>query len=915
MGFRRKKKNKPLAATDGDQCSSTASSSTGYSAWRGRRAKGLAEEEKEKHQEDEHSIVDLPAVTITMRPAQPSRSSPPKTVPETAALHEISEEDSNWSPQTKPDIKHTSSFLGTTNPPFIREQPQDFDHYAAIKGFFNRRSYSMSDLHSRTAKPSVQSFIFPTCNAFDSIPQNAFAFFQEIVTDKTQESSAASNSWAQTSVHGVETSDPPIPLHVQLSERPRSKAAELKDTRSKAAEINGTKHSATAQILEQSLPFAKHRSTTAGNPSSRKPASDPDGKLASDPDGKHGTDLEITMAVALELSSRKSSMRLTKEEEAIAKPYKKMITKMLPKDAKETLKRKMREEQVCDKIIHSLVGADSFDNETSLIEKTCNEKSCNEEGDAVAERYRKMLKMKVPKEAVRHKMVIDRVSKEIVDAVLGTSEPDDNKEGKPDDEELSKAYPLPAAPRRKSTTVALHWTPIVSENELGDSIWAASKRRKLSRPTPPEQDDLERLAELFERKATAAGIKGMMDSEHNGTKARLLDLHRANNISIILNAFRDFSLQELVETIGWLDPLQRIQGERLLFLPALLPRPKEFIAFKQNAYLEDELELAEQWFQRAVEVKRINAKAQVIVAMEAFEKDVSELQNMLQVRIRACNQILASETLIDILEMVLQIGNVMNEGCRSGGASGFKFDSLLKLTQTKSNDGSTTLLDYMVGLFVSRGQRDKLRFTRDVPDCHEASRASLSDLTASLNSLRNVVAICRREHKALKAEVPQSTGRKKQQLNKDSRSNRKYPQVSKFLGGFAVASKKWRRKKEKQPKKLEPEEGCVTAHTSKLAHASEMKLLGFERLDCFLKEAEERFTCVASVHEEAFQRCRDLSKYCGEGEAEANADSLLAVLWEFSASLDAAVKKHDKELQFRKAASRRALTTGAFVPS
>ena len=57
--------------------------------------------------------------------------------------------------------------------------------------------------------------------------------------------------------------------------------------------------------------------------------------------------------------------------------------------------------------------------------------------------------------------------------------------------------------------------------------------------------------------------------------AKLLDLTRANNIAISLKAFNDLTFRSLAEAIGDLDPDRKIVGERVQFLPNLLPTPKE----------------------------------------------------------------------------------------------------------------------------------------------------------------------------------------------------------------------------------------------------------------------------------------------------------------------------------------------------
>lgn len=53
-------------------------------------------------------------------------------------------------------------------------------------------------------------------------------------------------------------------------------------------------------------------------------------------------------------------------------------------------------------------------------------------------------------------------------------------------------------------------------------------------------------------------------------------------------------------------------------------------------------------------------------------------------------QVLASNNLTRLLQRMLAVGNIMNEGTRKGGASGFTLDSLMKMVNTKG----TRLLMY-----------------------------------------------------------------------------------------------------------------------------------------------------------------------------------------------------------------------------
>jgi hypothetical protein len=81
-----------------------------------------------------------------------------------------------------------------------------------------------------------------------------------------------------------------------------------------------------------------------------------------------------------------------------------------------------------------------------------------------------------------------------------------------------------------------------------------------------------------------------------------------------------------------------------------------------------------------------------------------------------CGQIRHSRKLAQVLLMVLDIGNVLNEGTVDGGVKAFKFESLEKLSHTKSADGKTTVLDHIVKTFIESEEGGTLLLTSDFPD-------------------------------------------------------------------------------------------------------------------------------------------------------------------------------------------------------
>lgn len=333
----------------------------------------------------------------------------------------------------------------------------------------------------------------------------------------------------------------------------------------------------------------------------------------------------------------------------------------------------------------------------------------SDEEEAVATAYCKMLKVCIPKEAVRHKMKQDGIVSKIVEAVLGK-----------DATEVTGSDSTSIQTKMNNRkTIAFRWTiSNLAPELLEQSIFgrAELKKRKLALVNP-EESDIKKLEDIFQKRnnSNTRKIKTSSQDEGGNDMAKLLDLTRANNIAISLKSFNDFTFRSLSETIGDLDPNQKIVGDRVDFLSDLLPKHKEIQAIKTYNGDEDKLTTAELFFRQLVPIKRIDNKVKVIQAMATFEEDVDKAKAGLQKLLEVSNQVKESKKLIKVLEMVLKIGNLMNEGTLDSGVEAFKFESLPKLSETKSADGKTTVLDYIVETFIEKGERQALFLVSEFP--------------------------------------------------------------------------------------------------------------------------------------------------------------------------------------------------------
>ena len=116
--------------------------------------------------------------------------------------------------------------------------------------------------------------------------------------------------------------------------------------------------------------------------------------------------------------------KLTEAEEKVADCYRIMLKRGIPADA---VRHKMTRDQVDMKIAASVFASDDGAPKDEVkpsapAEQTQAQPSGPQllaEDEAIAEKYRKMLKLMIPAEGVRHKMGQDQVDPKIVAAVLG----------------------------------------------------------------------------------------------------------------------------------------------------------------------------------------------------------------------------------------------------------------------------------------------------------------------------------------------------------------------------------------------------------------------------------------------------------------------------------------------------------------
>ena len=166
-----------------------------------------------------------------------------------------------------------------------------------------------------------------------------------------------------------------------------------------------------------------------------------------------------------------SSGTLSEEEEATASRFRKMVKMGMPEEA---IRHKMEQEGIEEKIRDAVFAGEtsvSAAESGPVAAPTPSVSSLSEEEDAIASKFRKMVKMGMPEDAIRFKMEQEGVDENIMNSVLG---------GEASVAPAPEPTPLPAA--APESTSALADSIVLSEEE--ESI--ASRFQKMVKMGMPE---------------------------------------------------------------------------------------------------------------------------------------------------------------------------------------------------------------------------------------------------------------------------------------------------------------------------------------------------------------------------------------------------------------------------------------------
>ena len=302
--------------------------------------------------------------------------------------------------------------------------------------------------------------------------------------------------------------------------------------------------------------------------------------------------------------------------------------------------------------------------------------------------------------------------------------------------------------------------------------------------------DREALKDLFAQSKTddpsakrrkSLGSDGTGGASPDGGKGfvSLLDLKRGSNVEIMLSQI-SLTLPEIADAVRKLDDA-KLDVDHVDMMLRYLPTSDELAALRAFEGDRARLGVAERYFSALASVPGHASKMKALRFKQSFRSATRDVRASVAAIDAFCAELKSSSRLGRLVALVLNLGNALH-ATRGVAAAGFSLASLAKLLDTRSFDGSTTLLHYMVArLEREREERSgdggdadgggevydcPLLFAEELPSLAPVSRLTFAMLDEELAPLRGGL-------KALEHELSLATSRVEEAERKASEQKEK----------------------------------------------------------------------------------------------------------------------------------------------
>lgn len=437
---------------------------------------------------------------------------------------------------------------------------------------------------------------------------------------------------------------------------------------------------------------------------------------------------------------------------------------------------------------------------------------------------------------------------------------------------------------RRNETKRLNWN-LIPPAKVAATMFADENVQKIAKL---DEDIHRELLEQFSSKPLPRSIdtedQGTKDSPSNDTKmAGILEQKKVTNILIMLRKF-EVSPKDIATAVETLDPFrEKLTDDNVAALSVNQFKDEELVLAKNYTASDEEISRineAEALAYYVARVPRFSAKVKAMWTIRTFDSIGEEIGESIRIVTATSREIRTSAQFQSIVAFVLGIGNYLNAGTAKGQAHGFRLETLLRLTDTKSQAGDTNLLHYVVRAMMNRGYKIS-KLTQEIPSVTIAKRISKEDIVKEISTLERAVQLLQAEISAMILEGDEPS---------DLMTERSTPPPPSFIRRSLRSPKAETVVQDDNLEKVEDSKSL-----SKDDPPPDAKPVAALRAvqDTF-KRASDSLVELQKLQNDMLREFADTVVYLGEESKTAKTEEIFDTVWRFITSFEACVKETEE---------------------
>jgi hypothetical protein len=313
---------------------------------------------------------------------------------------------------------------------------------------------------------------------------------------------------------------------------------------------------------------------------------------------------------------------------------------------------------------------------------------------------------------------------------------------------------------------------MVPKNKISDSFWIKKKLEA--------KCDYDGLCKFF-CEPKKKEIKSITDDKSKKTDTvqsiKILDDKRLMNLGIVLSKvnFSNDELKQIIENFSY-DVINLDMLEKVI---SMAPNSEEIDKLKTYTGDTSLISHGENFCLMLMSIKFFMNKLTFIKLRKTIQIEKTEIIGRLETLKDACISIKESQAFMNILKLILLMGNYLNADSPQGNASGFLLGTLALLESVKSNGKEKyTLLDFLV-LNVKSKDNGLITFYKDFEDLDKALQIDLADTELKAKEFDNNLKKLQKE-KEIAAKEKDEIGYLNFLTELEKESNQSFTEITKL---------------------------------------------------------------------------------------------------------------------------------------